>query len=100
MLVSEMEECPDYNLFHVAFVIVSAELVRGLKDNYLLRRHCHFHSHAHSVENALENCVVLHISEELTLIMFPSLSFLFPLSFFYVLFITLTFTLIFYSCFC
>lgn len=49
-----MEECPDYNLFHVAFVIVSVELVRGLRDNYLLRRYCHFHSHAHSgVENAL-----------------------------------------------
>ena len=30
-----MEEHPDYNLFHVAFVIVCAELVRGLKDNYL-----------------------------------------------------------------
>lgn len=30
----EMEERPDYNLFHVALVIVSAELVCGLKGNY------------------------------------------------------------------
>lgn len=27
-----MVEHPDYNVFHVAFVIVSADLVRGLKD--------------------------------------------------------------------
>lgn len=31
----EMEAHLDYNLFHVPFVIVGAELVRGLKDNYL-----------------------------------------------------------------
>nr|XP_029134307.1 glutamate receptor 3-like [Labrus bergylta] len=31
---SEMEERPDYNLFHVAFVFVQAELVQGLEDNY------------------------------------------------------------------
>lgn len=30
----EMAEHPDYNQFHVAFVIVSAELVQGSKDNY------------------------------------------------------------------
>lgn len=30
----ETEERPDYHRLHVAFVIVSAELVRLLRDNY------------------------------------------------------------------
>lgn len=34
MRTGEIEEQPDYNLFHIAFLIVSAELVWGLKDNY------------------------------------------------------------------
>lgn len=48
----EMEERPDYNRFHVAFVIVSAELVRGLKDNYFGAAVIFTVVHSH-VENAL-----------------------------------------------
>lgn len=61
IMMKEMVVHPDCNQFHVAILIVSAEWVWGLKDNY---SGCTVIFTVHSV---------LHIPEELTLIIFPSL---------------------------
>ena len=76
-----MEERPDYNLFHVVFVLFVLNWFKGLK-TIMVGGSCHFHSHAHSgVQNAAA-CCLAYKTQELTLIMFsvfPPLFFSYPL---------------------
>lgn len=70
----ENEDCRDYDLFRVVFVVVGAELGGKLKGNYSGKAVI-FTVITHS---GAEKCfvVLLHISASGTLIMFSSLSFL------------------------
>lgn len=72
----ELLACPDCNLFHVASVAVSAELVFRLKDNYFSGT-VSFVMHTVESKTLCEATVSVHISA--TVIVFLSLSrFLIP----------------------